>query len=73
MNRMVRLQVLGLVEVKHHMTWHYYGTRIVPVGLFMALTLYCGNVVYLYLSVAFIQMLKVCTPFELQTHCKHLA
>lgn len=25
----------------------------------MALTLYCGNVVYLYLSVAFIQILKV--------------
>lgn len=53
------MQVFKLVDIKHHMTSRYYLTRIMPVGLFMALTLYCGNVVYLYLSVAFIQMLKV--------------
>ena len=53
------MQVFKFVDAKHTMTWHYYVTKIMPVGLFMALTLYCGNVVYLYLSVAFIQMLKV--------------
>jgi len=35
---------------------------MLPVGLFMALTLWTGNEVYLYLSVAFIQMLKAFTP-----------
>lgn len=53
------LQVLGLVEIKHQVTWQFYITRIMPIGLFMALTLYMGNVVYLYLTVSFIQMLKV--------------
>ena len=52
-------QVLGLVEVKHKMTSQFYVTRIMPIGLFMALTLYFGNIVYLYLTVSFIQMLKV--------------
>lgn len=32
---------------------------IVPIGLMFALSLCCGNVAYLYLSVSFIQMLKV--------------
>ena len=41
------------------MTWHFYATKILPVGLFMALTLHFGNLVYLHLTVAFIQMLKV--------------
>lgn len=33
-----------------------------PVGFLMALTLHCGNLSYLYLTVAFIQMLKAFTP-----------
>jgi hypothetical protein len=40
-------------------TPHYYGTHMLPVGFFMALTLWSGNKVYLYLTVSFIQMLKV--------------
>jgi hypothetical protein len=32
---------------------------MLPVGFFMALTLWAGNLVYLYLTVSFIQMLKV--------------
>ena len=40
------------------LTWNFYLRRILPVGLFMALTLLCGNLVYLYLTVSFIQMLK---------------
>lgn len=57
--RACALQVFRLVEIKHHVTWQYYLTRIMPIGLFMALTLYFGNIVYLYLTVSFIQMLKV--------------
>ena len=44
------------------LTWSFYLRRILPVGLFMALTLLCGNLVYLYLTVSFIQMLKA-RPF----------
>eukprot|EP00775_Hariotina_reticulata_P004590 gene4590-4844_t len=40
----------------------YWLTRIMPVGLFMAATLWTGNMVYLYLSVSFIQMLKAFNP-----------
>lgn len=32
---------------------------IVPIGAFFSLSLICGNLAYLYLSVSFIQMLKV--------------
>ncbi|KJY00543.1 hypothetical protein TI39_contig323g00054 [Zymoseptoria brevis] len=35
-----------------------YMRAIVPIGLFFSLSLICGNVAYLYLSVSFIQMLK---------------
>ena len=52
-------RVFGLVEAKKVVSSHFYVTRILPVGLFMALTLFCGNLVYLYLTVAFIQILKV--------------
>ena len=44
------------------LTWNFYLRRILPVGLFMALTLLCGNLVYLYLTVSFIQMLKARSP-----------
>ena len=41
------------------MTGRVYLRAIVPIGIFFSLSLICGNVTYLYLSVAFIQMLKV--------------
>ena len=41
------------------MTGRIYLRAIVPIGAFFSLSLICGNVTYLYLSVAFIQMLKV--------------
>jgi hypothetical protein len=44
------------------MTGRIYLRAIVPIGLFFSLSLICGNMTYLYLSVAFIQMLKVCPP-----------
>lgn len=41
------------------MTSKVYLRAIVPIGLFFSLSLICGNQAYLYLSVSFIQMLKV--------------
>ena len=36
-----------------------YLRAIVPIGVMFSLSLICGNLTYLYLSVSFIQMLKV--------------
>ncbi|TDZ23090.1 putative sugar phosphate/phosphate translocator [Colletotrichum orbiculare MAFF 240422] len=44
------------------MTGRVYVRAIVPIGVFFSLSLICGNLTYLYLSVAFIQMLKATTP-----------
>jgi hypothetical protein len=49
------------------MTGRVYLRAIVPIGLFFSLSLICGNQAYLYLSVAFIQMLKVCAANSLET------
>ncbi|KAL8989575.1 MAG: hypothetical protein Q9177_001563, partial [Variospora cf. flavescens] len=43
------------------MTGKIYVRAIVPIGAFFSLSLICGNITYLYLGVAFIQMLKVTT------------
>ena len=45
------------------MTGRVYLRAIVPIGAAFSLSLICGNLTYLYLSVAFIQMLKV-SPSE---------
>lgn len=39
-----------------------YTRAILPIGVAFSLSLICGNLTYLYLSVAFIQMLKATTP-----------
>lgn len=44
------------------MTGRVYLRAIVPIGAFFSLSLICGNLAYLTLSVAFIQMLKATTP-----------
>ncbi|KAF4452465.1 hypothetical protein F53441_4670 [Fusarium austroafricanum] len=44
------------------MTARVYMRAVVPIGIFFSLSLICGNLTYLYLSVAFIQMLKATTP-----------
>ncbi|KAJ2897812.1 uncharacterized protein MKZ38_004374 [Zalerion maritima] len=44
------------------MTGRVYLRAIVPIGFCFSLSLICGNLTYLYLSVAFIQMLKATTP-----------
>ena len=44
------------------MTGRVFVRAILPIGFFFSLSLICGNKAYLYLSVAFIQMLKVGNP-----------
>jgi hypothetical protein len=44
------------------MTGRVYLRAILPIGFFFSLSLICGNQAYLYLSVAFIQMLKATMP-----------
>ena len=44
------------------MTGQVYLRAIVPIGLLFSASLIFGNLTYLYLSVAFIQMLKATTP-----------
>jgi len=44
------------------MTPRLYWSAIVPIGVFYSLSLACSNLVYLYLSVAFTQMLKAAAP-----------
>lgn len=49
------------LEHKDKVTNTFYARNVMPVGITMALTLACGNAVYLYLGVALIQMLKAFT------------
>jgi len=47
---------------KARVTGRIYMQAILPIGAFFSLSLICGNLAYLYLSVPFIQMLKATTP-----------
>lgn len=49
-------RVFGFVEAKAVIPFAFWRDKVLPVGLFMALTLWTGNQVYLYLTVAFIQV-----------------
>lgn len=40
-----------------------YSTSVVPIGAMFAMTLWLGNTAYLYISVAFAQMLKAISKF----------
>ena len=53
------MQVLRIVPTRSAVTLRFYLTRIMPIGLGMSLSLLFGNLVYLQLSMSFIQMLKV--------------
>lgn len=54
--------VFGLVNALQPISARLYITRILPMGLLMALTLFTGNAAYMHLSVSFIQMLKSMGP-----------
>ncbi|GMH42799.1 hypothetical protein BSKO_10718 [Bryopsis sp. KO-2023] len=65
----IACRVLSIVEERATnkdgssiITLRFYLLRVMPVGFFMAATLYFGNMVYLYLTVSFIQILKSFTP-----------
>lgn len=42
-----------------------YATSVVPIGAMFAMTLWLGNTAYLYISVAFAQMLKAISKCSL--------
>lgn len=54
-------KVLGLVDIPQ-LALRQWLTQILPVGLCFAVSLVLGNAAYLYISVAFVQMLKASTP-----------
>lgn len=54
----VKLRPYAQVVKPINMTREIYVTRIVPVGGLFAVSLWLSNTAYLYLSVAFIQMVK---------------
>ena len=49
----------GYVAAVEGMTMDVYMRAIVPIGLLFSVVLWTGNTAYMYLSVSFIQMLKV--------------
>ena len=55
------------------MTGRIYIRAILPIGAFFSLSLICGNMTYLYLGVAFIQMLKVrCVQAEVPIYLAYV-
>ncbi|KAK8041180.1 hypothetical protein PG994_014187 [Apiospora phragmitis] len=55
-----------LLDNRHSvkMTRPFYLKAVVPIGLLYSVSMVCSNLVYLYLNVAFIQMLKAASPFS---------
>ncbi|KAK6848909.1 hypothetical protein PG995_012742 [Apiospora arundinis] len=55
-----------LLDNRHSvkMTRPFYLKAVVPIGLLYSGSMVCSNLVYLYLNVAFIQMLKAASPFS---------
>mmetsp|Transcript_4266 Transcript_4266/g.12303 ORF Transcript_4266/g.12303 Transcript_4266/m.12303 type:complete len:357 (-) Transcript_4266:454-1524(-) len=57
----------GLVAPVQGMTFEIYKNAIVPIAAAFAIVLWLGNAAYLYLTVAFIQMLKALMPMAVFT------
>ncbi|BAT93173.1 probable sugar phosphate/phosphate translocator At3g14410 [Vigna umbellata] len=55
-------KILKVMKVDQGMTPEVYVTSVVPIGAMFAMTLWLGNTAYLYISVAFAQMLKAVMP-----------
>jgi len=55
------------LEHREMMTLQFYLGRVMPIGFFQAATLISGNAAYLFLSVAFAQILKSVAPVILVT------
>ncbi|GER33619.1 ubiquitin carboxyl-terminal hydrolase [Striga asiatica] len=55
-------KVFKIMKVDQGMTMDIYITSVIPIGAMFAMTLWLGNTAYLYISVAFAQMLKAIMP-----------
>ncbi|KAL3631505.1 hypothetical protein CASFOL_024489 [Castilleja foliolosa] len=51
-----------IMKVEDGMTLDIYISSVIPIGAMFAMTLWLGNTAYLYISVAFAQMLKAIMP-----------
>ncbi|KAJ0102372.1 hypothetical protein Patl1_05052 [Pistacia atlantica] len=58
----VLTKVFKIFKVEAGMTPEIYTTSVIPIGATFAMTLWLGNTAYLYISVAFAQMLKAIMP-----------
>lgn len=58
----VLTKVFKIMKVEEGMTAELYVTSVAPIGAMFAMTLWLGNTAYLYISVAFAQMLKAIMP-----------
>uniref|UniRef100_A0A7S0WQ47 Sugar phosphate transporter domain-containing protein n=1 Tax=Chlamydomonas leiostraca TaxID=1034604 RepID=A0A7S0WQ47_9CHLO len=58
----IAMQLFLPKESRRHVGPRYYATRILPCGFFMAAAFLTGNVSFLFLTLAFVQMLKAFTP-----------
>lgn len=56
------IKVLKLIKLQDGMTPEIYVSSVFPIGAMFAMTLWLGNTAYLYISVAFAQMLKAIMP-----------
>jgi len=56
------LVAAGQVPITRRITKKFFLQNVLPIGLLSSATVVLGNIVYLYLSIAFIQMLKALTP-----------
>eukprot|EP00039_Didymoeca_costata_P028703 m.21995 g.21995 ORF g.21995 m.21995 type:complete len:341 (+) comp7309_c0_seq1:253-1275(+) len=56
------IHVFGFVESSSKVSMSFWLTKILPIGLCQALTLNLGLRAYMFLSVAFIQMMKAFSP-----------
>ncbi|XP_078428822.1 nucleotide/sugar transporter family protein isoform X2 [Wolffia australiana] len=55
-------KVFKLIKIEEGITPEIYITSVIPIGAMFAMTLWLGNSAYLYISVAFAQMLKAIMP-----------
>ncbi|ONK77724.1 uncharacterized protein A4U43_C02F9890 [Asparagus officinalis] len=55
-------KVFKIIKIEEGMTSDIYVSSVIPIGAMFAMTLWLGNSAYLYISVAFAQMLKAIMP-----------
>ncbi|TYK16363.1 putative sugar phosphate/phosphate translocator [Cucumis melo var. makuwa] len=58
----ILIKVFKVLKIEEGMSAEMYATSVIPIGATFAMTLWLGNTAYLYISVAFAQMLKAIMP-----------